>query len=89
MTSSFLGGPGFLAFVATAVLVIATVLLARSLSRHLRKVRTHPPDQAAEPGESGTLDAPGAPKLPPPARSAGVEEDDGARGEVTGEPGDR
>ena len=48
MNSQFSGGPGFLAFVVTFGLVIAGVLLFRSLSGHLRKVRTHPPADEAE-----------------------------------------
>lgn len=48
MTSTFSGGPGFLAFVVTFGLVVGAILLFRSLSKHLRQVRTHPPeDQAA------------------------------------------
>lgn len=43
MTTSFSGGPGFLAFVVTFALVVGAILLFRSLSTHLRKVRTHPP----------------------------------------------
>jgi hypothetical protein len=69
MTSEFSGGPGFLAFVVTFFLVVAGILLFRSLSKHLRKVRTHPAE--AEPG------------------SGVVEDDKGARDEVTDEPGDR
>ena len=42
MTSTFTGGPGFLAFAVTFGLVVAGILLFRSLSKHLRKVRTHP-----------------------------------------------
>lgn len=45
----FTGGPGFLAFVATFVLVVGAVLLSRSLTKHLRKVRTHPPADTAAP----------------------------------------
>lgn len=46
MTSTFTGGPGFLAFVVTFGLVVAGILLFRSLSKHLRKVRTQPsPDE--------------------------------------------
>ena len=41
--ADFSGGPGFLAFVATFALVGGAILLFRSLSKHLRKVRTHPP----------------------------------------------
>lgn len=48
MTSVFSGGPGFLAFVVTFALVVAGIVLFRSLSSHLRKVRTHPP----APGEA-------------------------------------
>ena len=44
MTSEFSGGPGFLAFVVTFGLVVAAIVLFRSLSTHLRKVRTHPPE---------------------------------------------
>lgn len=45
MAEDFLGGPGFLAFVATFAVVAATVLLMRSLSKHLRKVRTSDPEE--------------------------------------------
>ncbi|MFV0287761.1 MAG: hypothetical protein ACK5IM_15435 [Demequina sp.] len=44
--ADFSGGPGFLAFVATFPMVAAAVVLMLSLSRHLRKVRTHPPEGA-------------------------------------------
>ena len=70
MNSSFSGGPGFLAFVVTFGLVVGGVLLFRSLSAHLRKVRTHPPVDSD-------------------AGSGVAENDDGARGEVADEPGDR
>ncbi|MDN4480046.1 hypothetical protein [Demequina muriae] len=42
--ADFTGGPGLLAFIATFTMVLAAVLLFRSLSKHLRKVRTHPPE---------------------------------------------
>ena len=80
MTSEFSGGPGFLAFVVTFALVVALILLVRSLSSHLRKVRTHPP-------ESEQAESTGA--QPTSAPSTGVEEDDGTRDEVADEPGDR
>lgn len=48
MNSQFSGGPGFLAFVVTFGLVVAGVLLFRSLSGHLRKVRTNAVDDDAE-----------------------------------------
>ena len=70
LNSSFSGGPGFLAFVVTFGLVIGGVLLFRSLSAHLRKVRTHPPVDAD-------------------VDSAVAENDEGTRGEVADEPGDR
>jgi hypothetical protein len=53
MTSQFSGGPGFLAFVVTFGLVVAGVILFRSLSAHLRKVRTHPPQDELNDAESG------------------------------------
>lgn len=59
MNSQFSGGPGFLAFVVTFGLVVAGVLLFRSLSGHLRKVRTHPPvdDESGVPeDDEGTRD---------------------------------
>ncbi len=37
--ADFTGGPGFLAFVFTFSLAVAGVLLFRSLSKHLRKVK--------------------------------------------------
>lgn len=39
----FTGGPGFMAFVVTFTLVTLTVVLMRSLNKHLRKVRTQSP----------------------------------------------
>ncbi|WP_152650351.1 hypothetical protein [Demequina aestuarii] len=45
--ADFTGGPGLLAFIATFTMVLAAVLLFRSLSKHLRKVRTHPPEGGA------------------------------------------
>lgn len=42
--ANFNGGPGFAAFVATFLMVAAAVVLMLSLSRHLRKVRTRPPE---------------------------------------------
>ncbi len=44
MTSNFTGGPGFLAFVVTFAIVVAAIVLFRSLSSHLRKVRNSPPE---------------------------------------------
>lgn len=77
MTSTFTGGPGFAGFVATFVMVVAAILLFRSLGKHLRKVRTHPPAEGP----------PAAPRGEAP--SAGPEDGDGGGDEVTGEAGDR
>ncbi|MFW2512165.1 hypothetical protein ACNI3K_00105 [Demequina sp. SO4-13] len=44
--ADFTGGPGLLAFIATFAMVGAAILLFRSLGKHLRKVRTHPPADA-------------------------------------------
>lgn len=68
--ADFTGGPGFLAFVATFALVGGVILLSRSLSKHLRKVRTHPPegetpaasDASAVEGDAPAEEAPGAPQ---------------------------
>lgn len=43
--ADFTGGPGFLAFVATFAVVLVSIALFRSLGKHLRKVRTHPPEE--------------------------------------------
>ena len=56
MTGQFSGGPGFLAFVVTFALVAGGVLLFRSLSAHLRKVRTHPPASNVVEDDDGTRD---------------------------------
>ena len=56
MNSQFSGGPGFLAFVVTFGLVVAGVLLFRSLSGHLRKVRTHPPASGVAEDDKGAGD---------------------------------
>ncbi len=42
--ADFTGGPGLLAFIATFSMVALTILLFRSLNKHLRKVRTNPPE---------------------------------------------
>lgn len=63
--ADFSGGPGFLAFVATLLLVAGVIVLLRSLNKHLRKVRVNPPAEAEE-GASGDLptDAPAADSAP-------------------------
>lgn len=57
MTSSFEGGPGFLAFVATFVLVAATIVLFWSLSKHLRKVRAREAREVRDAQEAAALAA--------------------------------
>ncbi len=84
MDSNFSGGPGFLAFVATFALVGATILLIRSLSKHLRKVRVQ---QAQEEAQAHADDA--APESPEGDGSGDGEGGEGRGDEVTGEPGDR
>jgi hypothetical protein len=51
-------GPGFAGFVAIFALALVTVLLLRSMVRHLRKVR-YSPDPAAEDTERKPQDTPG------------------------------
>ncbi len=78
MSSDFAGGPGFMPFVVTFLLVLAGILLFRSLSKHLRKVRA----QEAREAEARAS-----------AEEAGPSGDaeGGERGgdEVADEPGDR
>ena len=59
--ADFSGGPGFLAFVATLLLVAGVVVLFRSLNKHLRKVRVNPPaDETASDDATTGGDAPTA-----------------------------
>ena len=46
--TDFTGGPGFLAFVFTFALALAAVLRARSLTKHIRKVKADERRQAEE-----------------------------------------
>ena len=93
MQNDFSGGPGFLAFVVTFSLVIVGVLLFRSLSKHLRKVRTREAAEqraAQEAREARDATAAGAAT----AASSPEVSDDAEGGEpggdqVTEEPGDR
>ena len=57
--ADFSGGPGFLAFLATLLLVGGLIVLLRSLTKHLRKVRTNPPPAEGETsaGEAPATDA--------------------------------
>ncbi|WP_084078991.1 hypothetical protein [Demequina sp. NBRC 110057] len=66
--ADFSGGPGFAAFVATFLMVAGAVVLMLSLSRHLRKVRTHPPE-----GEATTASAAGAGETAASTEAAGEE----------------
>ncbi|WP_084099715.1 hypothetical protein [Demequina sp. NBRC 110051] len=54
--ADFSGGPGFAAFVATFLMVAAAVVLMLSLSRHLRKVRTRPPEDDENPTTASAAD---------------------------------
>ena len=80
MSTDFSGGPGFLAFVVTFGVVIASVVLFLSLSRHLRKVRAREAREAREAAEreaaAGTA-------------SGDSEGRERSGDEVTGEAGDR
>lgn len=49
-------GPGFLGFVATFFLAVALVLLYRSLTRHLRKVRRDQQQAQAQAATSGGVE---------------------------------
>jgi hypothetical protein len=73
----FTGGPGFMAFVFTFAVVVLTMVLFRSLGKHLRKVRTNPPQRVGD-GQDG----------PNPAMS-GTEDRDRGGDVVTQEPDDR
>lgn len=73
----FAGGPGFMAFVFTFAVVIIALLLFRSLGKHLRKVRTNPPEFAT------------AAEAPATGKALGTEDRDGGRGVVAQEPNDR
>jgi hypothetical protein len=77
MSTDFSGGPGFLAFVVTFGVVIASIVLFLSLSRHLRKVRAREAREAAErEAAAGTASGDGE------GRERGGDE-------VAGESGDR
>ncbi|WP_159450186.1 hypothetical protein [Demequina sp. NBRC 110056] len=75
--ADFTGGPGFGAFVATFAVVVGAIILFRSLSKHLRKVRTHPPEgerpaATASASQTGAVaqsaaDTPEAPSEPSPS----------------------
>lgn len=62
--ADFTGGPGLAAFLATFAMVGAAILLFRSLGKHLRKVRTHPPESddatRRRPDEPAGSDDPGS-----------------------------
>lgn len=66
-------GPGFAGFVATFAIAIALVLLYRSMSRHLRKVRR---DAMAQEESRRAASAEGASAPVKPASSGRVEDGD-------------
>ncbi|WP_144268123.1 hypothetical protein [Demequina sp. NBRC 110055] len=71
--ANFSGGPGFAAFVATFLMVAAAVVLMLSLSKHLRKVRTRPPEGEAEGAAASADDAASSGEI---AASEGDEPDE-------------
>lgn len=79
--ADFTGGPGLLAFIATFTMVVGAILLFRSLGKHLRKVRTHPP-QGEAPAVSGAADPAGASAAP-----EGVVADEADDQDETGDSG--
>ena len=66
-------GPGFGAFLATFAIALAIIVIYRSLTKHLRKVRR---DAEAAQGQQAKESGPAA------------EDGDGGGDVVTGEPGD-
>jgi len=79
-------GPGFAGFVATFAIAIALVLLFRSMSRHLRKVRRDQMEQEAARREAS---AGGAPTPAQSSPSGRVEDGDGGGDVVADESSDR
>ncbi len=71
-------GPGFAGFVATFAIAIALVILFRSMSRHLRKVRR---DELAQQEARRAASAEGA-SAPEKASLSGSVEDGDRRGDV-------
>lgn len=82
-------GPGWPAFVATFAMTIAAILLFRSLSKHLRKVRVEAAalGGAAREGAARGQSTPSAADAPTPL-GLGVEDGDRRGDVVTGEPRD-
>lgn len=72
-------GPGWAAFVATFALAFAVILLGRSLTKHLRKVRL----EAANRVDAASSVA------ERPSSGLSVEDRDGGGDVVAREPGDR
>lgn len=75
--ADFTGGPGLLAFIATFSMVLAAVVLFRSLGKHLRKVRTQPPEDEspAATGEPTMLDNQADPESTPEPDEGAPERD--------------
>lgn len=73
----FTGGPGFAAFIATFSLVLVTLVLMRSLSKQLRKVRTSHHEDAVVVAEPT-----------PGTTNSSIEQRDGDGDEVKSEPRD-
>lgn len=90
MQNDFSGGPGFLAFVVTFSLVIAGVLLFRSLSKHLRKVKAREAaEQRAAQEAREAREAAQATDASSPEASDDAEGGEPGGDQVAEEPGDR
>ena len=71
-------GPGWAAFVATFALALAVILLARSLTKHLRKVRLEAANRTGATAQGAEA----------PASGLSVEDRDGGGDVVAREAGD-
>lgn len=82
-------GPGFAGFVVTFAIAVALILLYRSMSRHLRKVRLEAArDEAAAAGPDAQAQGAQAPDAQAQAATTlgrGVEDGDGG-GDVVADP---
>lgn len=80
-------GPGWPAFVATFALAVAAIVLFRSLTKHLRKVRLEAANAAA-PGAGAAKTPPQATPGAASALGVVVEDGDGGGDEVADKAGD-
>lgn len=82
----FVGGPGLDAFLATFVLAAAVILIARSLTRHLRSVQV---DAGQPPGPAVQQSASAVDGTEAPDATLRLEDHQRDGNEVAGETGDR